>query len=265
MAELKDIRRLGRAALTALCIGAAVGAVTAGPLGGVAQAKNGGDHGGNGHGGGNGNGGGNGHSLDHSQSQQHGPSGDAGPGSGTDDGDTSTTAGSDDDSMSPHGLGKLNGFFHASPQALANASPSSSIGRISKTFAGALAAYDEAQVAAQQSPDGTTTSDGTTPTGPTLSDLGAILAGATNKTVTAGQVKAIVDRLAEANPTDSALGDFAANATTEDCQKIADAANAAHAGSTTSTDDTSTDDTSTGDTSSGDTTVTTTTTTTASE
>ena len=90
-------------------------------------------------------------------SDQSGASDNAGPGSTDTDTDVS------DDSLSPHGLGKLNGFFHASPNGLAHASPNSSIGRISKTFGVALSAYAEAQEEQeQQTSDGTGTGDTST-------------------------------------------------------------------------------------------------------
>jgi len=264
MIEFHDIQRLGRIALTALCIGTGAVALSALPLGGMAQAKNS-DHGGGqgDHGGGHGNSGGNanGHSIDHDTGQQHGTNnnGAASDNAGTDtsaDADTSD----DDTSLTAHGLGKLNGFFHASPQALANASPNSSIGRISDTFREALSAFAAAAATDQSTTgDQTTTTGDTTaaPPAPTAEDLGAILAGATNKPVTAAQVQAIAGRLAALHPEDTALADFAANADEADCQKIADAANAAQAGSDTTTTDDTTDN---GDTTTTDTTTTGTTT-----
>jgi colicin import membrane protein len=108
-------------------------------------------------------------------------------------------------------LGKLNAFFHASPEALAHASPNSAIGRISRTFKEALSAY----------------AGNTTGTPPTTSELGAILAKATNKAVTPEQVKAIATKLAEVNPDDAALGAFAASGDEQAYKDIADAANAA--------------------------------------
>jgi hypothetical protein len=231
-------QRLTRAALAALCIGATAMAVGAVPFGSVALAKNSGDHGGGrgadhsgDHGGGNGGGGNgnaNGHSADQGSGQERGAGGSAGAGGAdagsdsSDDGDGSTAAGDGDQSLSAHGLGKLNGFFHASPTALANAAPNSSIGRLSHAFADALSAYAAHQ---QTETDGT----GTGSDGPTADDLGAILADATNKPVTAAQVHAIAQRLASLDPEDTALGDFAANADAADDQKIADAANAARA------------------------------------
>jgi hypothetical protein len=272
MSDLKNMRRLGQVALTALCIGTAAAAFTAWPLGNLAEAKNS-DHGGQGadHGGGHGNGhdngshsnggnggnrgdaggNGNGNANGHSNSGpggRNGPSGNAGPGSAATDADTDVS--DDDSSLSPQGLGKLNGFLHASPNALANASPNSSIGRIAHGFGDALSDYAKAQQEQEQQPsdgtgsgDSTTATGTTTPTGPTAEDLGAILAGATNKPVTAAQVQAIVDRLAELHPDDAALADFAASGDEEKFKDIADAANAARAGGTTTGDGTTTDDT----------------------
>jgi hypothetical protein len=261
MPQFHDIQRLGRIALTALCIGAGAVALSALPLDNAAQAKNGdhgggqgGDHGGGhgdhgGNGGGNGNG--NGHGANHGPGPQHG-SDDNSAASGNAGANTGTSPDTSDDgaSLSAHGLGKLNGFFHASPQALANASPNSSIGRVSQTFEAALSAYAEAQADQQQQQPG---QDGSTPptpptaTSPTVDDLGAILAGATNKPVTATQVQAIAARLAALHPADTALAHFAANADEATCQEIADAANAAkgNAGDTTTDDTTTTSGTTT--------------------
>ena len=84
----------------------------------------------------------------------------------------------------------------------------------------------------------------TPPTGPSADDLGAILAGATNKTVTSTQVKEIIERLAEQNPDDASLNDLADSVDDETCQDIADAANAAKSGETTDESDDDTTDTS---------------------
>jgi hypothetical protein len=131
--------------------------------------------------------------------------------------------------MSPHNLGKLNGFFHASPNGLANASPNSSIGRISHTFKDALSDFAEAG----EMPSDPNDPNATPPSGPSVDDLGAILAGATNKPVTSIQVKAIIDRLAEENPDDHPLNDFADTADDATAQDIADAANGVKSGETT--------------------------------
>jgi len=220
--------------------------MTALPLGNVAFAKSDGDHG---------------HSGDHGSGTDagHGNSGAAhgkdagnsgGNGSGSDDaaGDDNggTTPGSDDanaaagmtsnddGSLSPSGLGKLNGFFHASPNALVNASPNSSIGRLSHTFKDALDAFAAVNTL-------TTDPNATPPSGPTTDDLGGILAGATNKTVTGSQVKAIIEHLAESNPDDTALGGLAASVDAATCRDIADAANGQASSDDTSSTDTSSD------------------------
>lgn len=259
MAEPHGIQRLTRVALTALTIGTAAAVLSALPLSGAALAKNN-DHGGQGggHGGGqsdhggsgpgNGNGGGkgnanggnaNGHGVERGPDRQNdaansGRSENTGADASADAGTGSDTG--DDPSLSPHGLGKLNGFFHASPAGLENASPNSAIGRVAQTFRAALSDFAAAKAADQRDQ---TDADGTNPTAPapTVGQLGAILAGATNKPVTAAQVQAIAGRLADLHPEDAALGDFAAKADAAQCQAIADAANAAHAGMDVTTDD----------------------------
>lgn len=239
-APRREPRRFGRVALTALVIGLGGAALATFPLDNLAFAgngngggKGGGNGGGHGHDGGHGggNGGGQGNSGG-GQGNGEGRSND-GPGNSANAGkadpdaaqssdddaatDDSTT---DDGSMAPSKLGKLNGFFHASPNGLANASPNSSIGRISHTFKEALSDF----AAASQTP---ADPNATPPSGPSVDDLGAILAGATNKQVTAAQVQAIVDRLAEQNPDDGSLSDFAGSLDDQTAQDIADAANAA--------------------------------------
>ena len=207
-APRREPRRFGRVALTALVIGLGGAALATFPLDNLAFAGNG-----NGGGKGGGNGGGHGHDGGHGGGKGGGQ-GNSGGGQGNGEGrsndgpgnsanagkadpdaaqssdddaatDDSTT---DDGSMAPSKLGKLNGFFHASPNGLANASPNSSIGRISHTFKEALSDF----AAASQTP---ADPNATPPSGPSVDDLGAILAGATNKQVTAAQVQAIVDRL----------------------------------------------------------------------
>jgi hypothetical protein len=241
--SLRPSRRLGRVALTALVIGLGLAAVSAVPLADLAFAEKGGNGGGGGNGNGNGHGGGNGGGGGNSggHGNANGRDG-AGAGAGKSGGlrssdDDSRTASSgdstdDDGSLKADRLGKLNGFFHASPDALANASPTSSIGKISQTFKGALSEFAAAnQIEAEPG----------TETGPTVGDLGAILAGATNKKVTGTQVKAIVDRLAEQNPDDAALNDLADNLDDATSQDIADAANAAKSGAMTDAADDDTD------------------------
>jgi hypothetical protein len=284
--SLREPRRFGRVALTALMIGLGVAAISAVPFADHAFADKGGNGNGGGHGGGNGGGhgggnggghggggngnGGNGNGGGNTNGHSHDGAGNSAKAGATDDSDTdgsdtddSDTASSDDTttddgSMKANKLGKLNGFFHASPNALANASPNSSIGKISKTFRDALSAFAEANAEPTDTDTETGTegdAEATPPTGPTVEDLGAILAGATNKKVTATQVNAIIDRLAEQNPDDDALNHFADSVDDSTAQDIADAANAAKSGETVDGSDEDTAGTDTGtDTSSGDTT-----------
>jgi len=208
------VKRFMRTAFTALIIGAAIGAVSALPLADVAYAKNGGGNGGGGgKGGGNGGGKGGGNGGGKSSDRGGGNSNGNGNGkskSGAEDSDVSKSKSgkteSGDDSLSPSALGKLNGVLHASPQALANASPNSPIGMVGQVLRDALTS------------------------GATPEQLGGILAGATNKKVTGAQVQAVIDRLAEANPNDDALKDMSENPDEQRAQDIADAANDAKAG-----------------------------------
>jgi hypothetical protein len=253
--SFSDTRRLGRVALTALVIGLGGAAIATLPLGNLAFAGNGnggGKGGGNGgghghdggHGGGNGGGGnrsgnsggnGNGQASSGQNRGVGGPgqnakAGKAGIDDSIDDDSTDDDASTaDDGSMSPHNLGKLNGFFHASSNALANASPNSVIGRISHTFKEALSDYAKAG----ETPADPNDPDATPPSGPSVDDLGAILAGATNKKVTSTQVKAIIDRLAEENPDDQSLNDLADSVDDATAQDIADSANGTNSDETT--------------------------------
>jgi hypothetical protein len=251
-------RRLGRFALTALLIGLGGAGLVMLPFGHHALAANGnGNGGGSGGGKGGGNGGGHG---GHGGGNGGGQSGDRGGGhkdqGGTKSGrsaaggessgatdDSADTIESDDDSMSANNLGKLNGFFHASAAGLANASPNSSIGRISHVFKEALSSFSAASDTATDPND----PNATPPRSPSIDDLGAILARATNKKVTATQVKEIIDRLAQENPDDAKLNDLAGSIDDATCQDIADAANAARSGdlSADTSDDSTADSTDT--------------------
>jgi hypothetical protein len=95
-----------------------------------------------------------------------------------------------DDPLHPSNLGRLNGFLHASPQALANASPNSAIGVLSKTYKDALSSY----LGIGDDPTITVTED----------DLAAILAKAANKPLSPEQIDAINEKLATV---DSELAD----------------------------------------------------------
>jgi hypothetical protein len=252
-------RRLARVALTALVLGLGAVAISAVPLadlafagngngkgggngggkgGGNGGGKGGGNGGGHGHGGGGNGGGGQGNAGGHGKAGDQGKSGkSARSGDADTAGDGASTSGNpvaDDGSLAANKLGKLNGFFHASPNALANASPNSAIGRISRTFRDALSDFAKA-AGTEPDPDNP---DATPPSGPSVDDLGAILAGATNKPVTAMQVQSIIERLAAQNPDDAALNDLADSPDEATAQDIADAANAVKAGEAGADDDT---------------------------
>lgn len=74
--------------------------------------------------------------------------------------------------------GKLNGFLHASPDALVNASPHSPIGKVSKVYAGLLQDYLSAAEGA-----------------PTPRDLARALADASGRPLTVGIIAAVHDKL----------------------------------------------------------------------
>ena len=241
---LLKAQRFGQIAATALLIGSASAAIIAMPLGNLAHAGNGnGNGGGNGHGdhgGGHGNGGG----QDHGGGQGNGNSGSSGNSGKSADGasddttaDTSTgddeSTDGDDGSLAANKLGKLNGFMHAAPSAIAHAAPNSAVGQIAKGFKELASDY----AAANTTPTDPTDPDATPPSGPSIDDLGAKLADATNKRVTANQVQAIIDRLAKLNPDNTPLNDLATTLDAETAQDIADSANAHRAGESTDPSD----------------------------
>src|SRR5262245_58393094 len=118
----------------------------------------------------------------------------------------------DEDSLQANELGRLNGFMHASPQALAHASPKSAIGKISKEYRDALLGFTGT---GEEAPDEAITED----------DLAGILAEAANKPLTGEQVVAIHEKLIANNPelADEAV---AAQLTDEDfADQLADEAN----------------------------------------
>ncbi|WP_448953000.1 hypothetical protein [Labrys neptuniae] len=122
---------------------------------------------GDGNGGGHGNGNGNGNGSSHSAR--------------TSDGDNDQGSGS---GLSANHLGKLNGFLHASPSALKHASPKSAIGKV-VAYGGLLDGF-------------LTPEQGKTP--PTLAQLAAALAAATNKPLTPAVIKAVNAKLAAIKP-----------------------------------------------------------------
>jgi hypothetical protein len=118
----------------------------------------------------------------------------------------------DEDTLHANELGRLNGFMHASPQALANASPKSAIGKIAKEYRDALLGFTGT---GEEVPDEAITED----------DLAGILAEAANKPLTGEQVVAIHEKLIANNPelADEAV---AAQLTDEDfADQLADEAN----------------------------------------
>jgi alpha-D-ribose 1-methylphosphonate 5-triphosphate synthase subunit PhnH len=158
--------------------------------GGGNGGSHGGDHGqGGSHGGGNSGGGG-----------KSGGSGNSGNGGGTNH--TNGDQGKQDKKLTGNvqnqqaavsktnttpSAGKLNGFLHASPAALANASPNSAIGKVAIGVRDALKAY----------------ADGSG----SLQDVAKALASATNKPVTQQQVAAVIAKLVKYNP-DTSLSKF---------------------------------------------------------
>jgi hypothetical protein len=90
----------------------------------------------------------------------------------------------DQNGLTARALGKLNGFMHASPEALAHASPNSEIGKVAIVYAGLLENY-------LNPPSGTTP--------PTLQDIAAALAAASNKPLSPEIIAAVDGKLATVN------------------------------------------------------------------
>ena len=113
------------------------------------------------------------------------------------------------DPMHPSNLGRLNGFLHASEQALANASPNSAIGTLSQEYRDALLGYTgaEEETTEEEVTEEEVTEEETTEEevaededAVTEEDLAGILAEAANKPLTGEQVVAIHEKLIAANP-----------------------------------------------------------------
>jgi hypothetical protein len=177
-----------RSLLHVLFVGGAMAlasaSMTALPLDSIAFAKNGGGNGG-GKGGGNGadHGGGKGGGQGGSnKAESNGSKGAQGSGQQSADSDET------DPDIAPNALGKLNGFFHASVTGLNNASPNSAPGSISQTFRELLNEYVDQQAAPPEDGEDTEVD---------LDDLAEVLAGASNKPMTAGIVDKILDRLSD--------------------------------------------------------------------
>ena len=94
--------------------------------------------------------------------------------------------------IAPSDLGKLNGFFHAAPTALDNASPDSAIGMISQTFREALLGYSSTDITTDPTVETAETEEPAT-----IEDLAKILADASNKPMTAETVDAILNHLSD--------------------------------------------------------------------
>jgi hypothetical protein len=165
-------RRFGFITLSSLLLGAFL-AVSPG----LAASENGKGHGQGGVNGGNNAGGNAGGNNGGSNSQASGGSG------GNAFGQSKTETG-----IAARDLGKLNGFFNSSENALRNASASSSIGKISVVYAGLLQSYIVTLGALEG-----------TGAGPTLLDLQTALLDATNKPLSPEIVASINQRLLDTN------------------------------------------------------------------
>ena len=99
--------------------------------------------------------------------------------------DATQDAGTTSNGNSASALGALNGFIHASPKALANASPKSEIGKAAVVYAGLLQNY-------------LAPATGTTP--PTLAQLASALSAAANKPLTPAIIEAVNAKLEATNP-----------------------------------------------------------------
>ena len=130
---------------------------------------------GNGNSNGGGNGGGNGKSESHGGGSSNGQRAKT----GAEQTGVKSAAGKEASSY-----GKLNGFLHASKQALLHASPKSAVGKVGVVYAGLLKNYLAPEA-------------GVTP--PTVAELGAALQAAANKPVTSAVVAAVNKRLLETN------------------------------------------------------------------
>jgi hypothetical protein len=135
-----------------------------------------------GNGGGNGNGGGAGNGGTHGNSRTHGPSGIQGK-SSTAPGRIKTAAVTQEAGIASR-YGRLNGFLHASPAAIAKASAKSAIGKVAIVYAGLLNAY-------------LAPAAGTTP--PTAAEVAAALKAASNKPLTADVIAAVNAKLIAVN------------------------------------------------------------------
>ena len=96
---------------------------------------------------------------------------------------SSGTKASDTHKSAAADLGKLNGFLHASPEALQKAAPNSSIGMVTHGYANALTSYLSGGQNAK-----------------TAADVYAALQAASNKPLTVTTITAVDAKLAKADP-----------------------------------------------------------------
>ena len=144
--------------------------------GAPALAEKGGN--GNGNGGNSGNAGGN-------SGNGGGNSGNAGNGNSKSASATKTEKVKTNNGALASSYGKLNGFLHASPNALAKASPKSAIGQVAKVYAGLLNSY-------------LAPAEGETMPG--IEEVATALAAAANKPLTAEIIAAVNAKLVATNP-----------------------------------------------------------------
>ena len=143
--------------------------------------------------GGNGGGNGGGNSGNHSGGNGNG-NGNAGNGGSSKSSGKSSAASKDKseklkkntNGQMASSAGRLNGVLHASPQAIAQASPKSAIGRVAKVYGGLLSSY-------------LNPAEGTT--APSIDDVAAALADAANKPLTPGLIAAVYQKLLSSSPT----------------------------------------------------------------
>jgi len=213
-------------ALTAAPLTLETGRLAVGDVAAFAKNGNGGGNGGgNGNGNGRGNGGG---GSNASADSGNTPSGNAfgkskataATGEAQVDAPTAASA-SQKGPLHPSNLGRLNGFMHASPSALANASPNSAIGIVAQEYRAALEAYLGG--ASGETPPADETVD------PALAAAAEVLARAANKPLSPEIVAAINGKLAAADPTNTELAALADPTSTENLEVAADIAAAAEA------------------------------------
>lgn len=129
--------------------------------------------------------------------------------------------------LHPSKLGSLNGFLHASPTALANASEKSALGRVAKTYAAALAAYLGTSA---EAPEGDTQTSEDAAPAVSLDGAAAALAAAANKPLSPEIVAAINAKLAATDPALASLADPASEESKVLAAAMAERANALKAG-----------------------------------